>query len=190
MVQTAQWLVPRELAERAGPWDEQLSVDDDGEYFSRVVLAARQIVPVPAALTYYRKFATAANLSAGRRCHHRQSALRAARIKTARLLAMRDDPSVRRALQRLICDEIVEAHPEFPHLVREGLDFLDRHRVPFLCPERSRAFRTLAFFAGWRMARRLQSRWRCRRNPSGATCRAFPKWESSRSWSWLTNRTG
>ena len=32
-VQTATWLVSRELTEAAGPWDPRLVVDDDGEYF-------------------------------------------------------------------------------------------------------------------------------------------------------------
>ncbi len=34
------WLVSRELTQAAGPWDTRLSLDDDGEYFSRVVLAS------------------------------------------------------------------------------------------------------------------------------------------------------
>jgi hypothetical protein len=32
-------LVSRELREIAGSWDERLSLDDDGEYFCRVVAA-------------------------------------------------------------------------------------------------------------------------------------------------------
>ena len=30
-MQTATWLVSRQLTEAAGPWNESLSVDDDGE---------------------------------------------------------------------------------------------------------------------------------------------------------------
>ena len=32
-MQTATWLVSRELTEAAGPWDTRLLGDDDGEYF-------------------------------------------------------------------------------------------------------------------------------------------------------------
>ena len=39
-MQTATWLTSRELAEAAGPWDTRLLSDDDGEYFSRVLLAS------------------------------------------------------------------------------------------------------------------------------------------------------
>jgi glycosyltransferase involved in cell wall biosynthesis len=48
------WLVSRKLAEAAGSWDERLSLDDDGEYFSRVVAAGERIHFVPGAKAYYR----------------------------------------------------------------------------------------------------------------------------------------
>jgi glycosyltransferase involved in cell wall biosynthesis len=54
-MQTATWLVSRELTEAAGPWDTRLSLDDDGEYFSRVVLASEAIRFVPEAKVFYRK---------------------------------------------------------------------------------------------------------------------------------------
>ena len=40
-MQTATWLVSREVTEAAGPWDTRLLGDDDGEYFSRVLLRER-----------------------------------------------------------------------------------------------------------------------------------------------------
>lgn len=48
------WLVSRELTETAGPWDKRLSLDDDGEYFSRVVAASKEIHFVPGAKAFYR----------------------------------------------------------------------------------------------------------------------------------------
>ena len=48
------WLVSRELTEAAGPWNEQLSLDDDGEYFCRVLLASHGVKFVPNAKSYYR----------------------------------------------------------------------------------------------------------------------------------------
>ncbi|MFO1128784.1 MAG: glycosyltransferase family 2 protein [Rhodospirillales bacterium] len=49
------WLVSRSLTERAGPWDERLSLDDDGEYFARVVSKSEGIRFVPEARVYYRQ---------------------------------------------------------------------------------------------------------------------------------------
>ncbi len=50
----ATWLVSRELTQAAGPWDTRLSLDDDGEYFCRVILASDAIRFVPDAKVFYR----------------------------------------------------------------------------------------------------------------------------------------
>ena len=57
-MQTASWLVSRELAEAAGPWDTRLLGDDDGEYFCRVLLASEGVRFVPEAKVYYRTSGT------------------------------------------------------------------------------------------------------------------------------------
>jgi glycosyltransferase involved in cell wall biosynthesis len=53
-MQPATWLVSRELTLAAGPWDTRLSLDDDGEYFCRVLLVSRGVQFVPGAKSFYR----------------------------------------------------------------------------------------------------------------------------------------
>jgi hypothetical protein len=53
-MQTASWLVSRELAEAAGPWDTRLLSDDDGEYFCRVLAASTNVRFVSDSKAYYR----------------------------------------------------------------------------------------------------------------------------------------
>jgi glycosyltransferase involved in cell wall biosynthesis len=53
-MQTATWLTSRELTEAAGPWDTRLEVDDDGEYFCRVLLASQGTRFVPESKVFYR----------------------------------------------------------------------------------------------------------------------------------------
>ncbi len=48
------WLVSRKLTEAAAPWDERLSLDDDGEYFSRVLVVSERVCFVPGAKAFYR----------------------------------------------------------------------------------------------------------------------------------------
>ena len=50
------WLVSRKLIDLAGPWDEQISLNDDGEYFYRVIAASAGVVIDRKAATYYRSF--------------------------------------------------------------------------------------------------------------------------------------
>jgi glycosyltransferase involved in cell wall biosynthesis len=53
-MQTATWLLSRELTQAAGPWDTRLLGDDDGEYFFRVINASDGIRFVPQSKVYYR----------------------------------------------------------------------------------------------------------------------------------------
>jgi glycosyltransferase involved in cell wall biosynthesis len=53
-MQTATWLTSRELTESAGPWDTRLAVDDDGEYFCRILMMSKGTRFVPEARVYYR----------------------------------------------------------------------------------------------------------------------------------------
>jgi glycosyltransferase involved in cell wall biosynthesis len=53
-MQTATWLVSRELTHAAGPWDTRLYGDDDGEYFFRVIRHCNGIRFVPGAKVFYR----------------------------------------------------------------------------------------------------------------------------------------
>jgi len=53
-MQTASWLVSRELAIAAGPWDTRLLGDDDGEYFCRVLLKSQGVRFVPEGKVFYR----------------------------------------------------------------------------------------------------------------------------------------
>jgi len=48
------WLVSRKISEKAGRWDERLSLNDDGEYFCRIVSASTSVVFVEGARAYYR----------------------------------------------------------------------------------------------------------------------------------------
>ena len=49
------WLVSRQLTELAGQWNENLTYNDDGEYFFRIVSKSKYIKFHPDAKCYYRK---------------------------------------------------------------------------------------------------------------------------------------
>lgn len=50
----ATWLVSRKLTELAGPWDERLVRDNDGEYICRVMTVSEAVRFVDKAVSYYR----------------------------------------------------------------------------------------------------------------------------------------
>jgi glycosyltransferase involved in cell wall biosynthesis len=48
------WLVPRKIVVKAGLWNENLLINQDGEFFSRIILNARGIKYAPIPKVYYR----------------------------------------------------------------------------------------------------------------------------------------
>lgn len=58
MIQPNAFLTPINVIEKAGPWNTSISPcpDEDGEYFSRIILASSGIICQPGILNFYRKF--------------------------------------------------------------------------------------------------------------------------------------
>ncbi|QIL40666.1 glycosyltransferase family 2 protein [Pedobacter sp. HDW13] len=65
MVEIHSWLAPKTILDKIDPWNESLSVDDDGEYYLRVALASIQIIYVESAMVLYRKHSGQISLSSG-----------------------------------------------------------------------------------------------------------------------------
>jgi hypothetical protein len=111
MMQPGLWLIPREVADRAGPWDETLTLIDDFEYFTRVTLASRRVRPCAEARLYYRS-GNPMSLASQRSPAAWESAWRAIEGGTAALLARTDDAAARAAcadlFQRLAFDAYLE----------------------------------------------------------------------------------
>ena len=155
MMQPGGWMAPRSLLDRAGPWDEMLSLNDDGEYFARVMLAASGLVFTPAARCFYR--ASADSLSRRRNLPALQSLHRSVDLTTGHLLAADASPRSRAAAAYAWKWTAFELYPGAPGLSRDAwhrclaLGGSDR---PFPAGPR---FQRLARLVGWRLARRLRS---------------------------------
>jgi len=155
MMHPAAWLVPRHISERAGPWDETLSLDDDGEYFSRVILASSMIKFCAAVKTYYRS-GMAASLSGRRSPEALLSGYRSIELGCAHLLSQEDSARTRRTCaaryQRFIY-EVYPAVPELMALAQAKVAALGGARAPV---NGGPVFRLAASVVGWKLARRLQ----------------------------------
>jgi glycosyltransferase involved in cell wall biosynthesis len=101
------WLAPRALLAEIGPWREDITLNDDGEYFCRVLLRSAGIVFCPGARCYYRS-GVAGSLSRRKDAAALQSLVRSIEANAAALLAHQDSPRVRAvvadAWQRLAYD--------------------------------------------------------------------------------------
>lgn len=155
MMHPATWLIPRAVVEAAGRWDERLSLNDDGEYFARVVAAAKRIAFCADALSFYRS-GLPGSLSAQRRRRHLESAHLALMLITSRMLTLEDTPEMRHAAADLCQRFAYEYYPGGPDLVRQALIRARELGGSTMRPLGGRGFRLLARLLGWKAARRLQ----------------------------------
>lgn len=156
-----QWLTPRALIERAGPWNEDLTVNDDGEFFSRVILAAQQIRATPAAVAFYRRHRSRRNLSSAHQRDRRsvESMMEAWRLTTERVARVRPSDGLNRAIARHYFECALAAAPLNAALADEAEARALRHD-PKATPPAPTSFASAIIrrILGWRLERRLADR--------------------------------
>jgi hypothetical protein len=156
MMHPSAWLVPRAVADRAGPWDEALSLNDDGEYFCRVLLASAGMAFCPAGRSYYRS-GLAGSLSQQRGDRARRSQFRSVELIERHLLAAEDSARTRRAsanyYQRFIHD-FFPAPADLMLAAARRVTALGGSSLPE--PAMGAKTRALAALVGWRTVWRLK----------------------------------
>jgi glycosyltransferase involved in cell wall biosynthesis len=118
-MQTGVWLVSRELAAAAGPWNTSMLSDDDGEYFCRVLLASERVRFVPEARAYYR-FVGTGRLSYVGQCDRKLDALwHSMRLHIGYLRALEDSERARAACLQYLQNYLIVFFPGRPDIVGE-----------------------------------------------------------------------
>ncbi len=152
MLFPALWLVPRAVAEAAGPWNEALSLNDDGEYFTRVVLASDAVLFCEGARCRYRS-GVAGSLSSSKNW---ASGFAAIDLCETHVRAREDSERVRRGFALSWQHLAHGAYPYAPAVAEEALTRGRALHPAVIRPGGGRAFKALSRLLGWRTARRLQ----------------------------------
>ncbi len=154
MMHPAAWLAPRPLLDRAGPWNESLSLNDDGEYFARVALAAGRIVHCPEARSYYRSNLDG-SLSGRKDPRSLQSLYESVALTINSLLQHDSSPRSRAAAAYAWKCTAFELYPGAPALARAAESACGQLGGCSLPYPGSGRFRFVSRLLGWRLARRL-----------------------------------
>jgi glycosyltransferase involved in cell wall biosynthesis len=118
-MQTATWLTSRELTEAAGPWDTRLHVDDDGEYFCRVLLASSGTRFVPAAKVFYRMTPSSRLSHIGTSDKKKDAMLLSMKMHIQYLRSLEESERVRKACLAYMQTWYDNFYPERPDIVAE-----------------------------------------------------------------------
>jgi glycosyltransferase involved in cell wall biosynthesis len=118
-MQTATWLVSRELTETAGPWDTRLLGDDDGEYFCRVLLKSDGVRFAPDARVYYRASGAGSLSYVGISKRKQDAQWRSMQLHIAYLRSLEDTPRVHEACITYMQNWFTIFYPDRSDLIQE-----------------------------------------------------------------------
>ena len=104
MITVHAWLTPKEIIRQAGFWNEELTVDDDGEFFCRVLLASSGTRYSYKGINYYRKYLSNKSLSGKKDEKAVRSAFNALTLKRDWLLSHTYDARARLSLARCFAE--------------------------------------------------------------------------------------
>jgi glycosyltransferase involved in cell wall biosynthesis len=116
-MQTATWLVSRDLSDAAGPWNPEMLVDDDGEYFTRVVLASNGVRFTEDSRVFYRIVGTNRVSYIGGSRDKLEAQLKGMCLQIGYVRACDDSPATRAAIVRYLDTWLPLFYPERPDLV-------------------------------------------------------------------------
>jgi glycosyltransferase involved in cell wall biosynthesis len=118
-MQTATWLVSRELSEAAGPWNTELLGDDDGEYFCRVLLQSDGVRFVQEVKVYYRAAGPGSLSYIGRSGRKLDAQWHSMKLHIDYLRSLEDSPRVRTVCVKYLQNWLVFFYPERLDLVKQ-----------------------------------------------------------------------
>ncbi|HTQ96701.1 MAG TPA: glycosyltransferase family 2 protein [Candidatus Acidoferrum sp.] len=119
-MQTATWLVSRELSESSGLWNTKMLSDDDGEYFCRVLLKSDGTRFVAGSKVYYRGFRSNSLAYVGRSDRKREALWLSMQLHINYLRSLEDSQRTREACRAYLQRNLINFYPERSDIVREA----------------------------------------------------------------------
>jgi glycosyltransferase involved in cell wall biosynthesis len=155
-MQTATWLTSRELAEATGPWNTRLLSDDDGEYFSRMLVRSEGVRFVPGTGVFYRITATG-RLSDVGDDRKKDALLPSLKLHVQYLRSVEDSERVRKACLTYLQNWYLNFYPERPDIVAELQELASQLHGHLTEPRLRWKYAWMKPVFGWKTAKRAQA---------------------------------
>lgn len=155
MMQPGMFLIPKTVLDRSGGWDEELTLIDDFEFFSRVLCHAKEVLFTPEAVLYYRSGITG-SLSGQKSRKAVESQYHSLLRGTGHLLAVRQDTAAKLSSANMLQDFIYTYYPDHADLRAKLARRVLELGGSDLSPDGPPSFLTLQKIIGWKAAKRIQ----------------------------------
>jgi glycosyltransferase involved in cell wall biosynthesis len=155
MISIHSWLTPKNIIDKAGLWNEELSIDDDGEFFSRVLLRSKGVIK-SGGLSFYRKYTSTTNLSASKNIIGAISRVKAATLKKDQLLTINNSIEAQMAIYKSFINIAADYYLLYPLIYKEAISALPNIKFTFKPSSGGNISNKLASILGWRLVKRLK----------------------------------
>lgn len=150
MAQTAVWLTTRHLIEKAGPWDESLTINQDGEFFSRVLMQAEAIKFSEDAGVYYRSEIVGSITQNKNQSKTKAESLLKSYQSYEKVLAIKDNEDVRKALGNNYLNFIYQFYNIYPDLATKAEKYFYTLGLKKMWPVGGYLFKKICFILGFK----------------------------------------
>lgn len=156
-IQTGAWLIPRDVTLKAGVWNENLLRDQDGEYFTRVVLSSRNIIYSVEVKAYYRKFEDGHSITQTNKEPYFRSELDALNLKYSYLNQQKDKELYKKAFANLYLQLAIKSYGKYDALYQEAWEQYVKQGYKAPVPKLGgRGMEILHKLLGWKAALRIK----------------------------------
>jgi glycosyltransferase involved in cell wall biosynthesis len=155
-MQTATWLVSRELTDAAGPWDPRLLNNDDGEYFCRVLRASTGVRFVGDAKVFYRQGESNRLSYVGRSNRKMEAHFLGLQLQMNVLRSLDDSKRARAACLNRLQGCLICFYPERPDIVEQVQQQADSLGGRLEIPRLGIKYSWIEWLVGYRVTRQLQ----------------------------------
>lgn len=149
------WLIPREIIEKTGGWNDQLSLNNDFEFSTRLLLQANEVLFTPDAKLYYRS-GLSANLANSQSKKGYETALLSTQLGCSYLLHAEDTKEMRLLCANRYQEWAYRIYPAFPDLIKKIETEIKKLGGSTKKMDGGRVFQVLSSFLGWKIAKRIQ----------------------------------
>ena len=158
MMQCALWLIPRNLLDQSGLWNEELSLINDFEFFIRVLLCAQEVLFTPNATLYYRS-GIVNSLSSLKSRTGAVSAYNSIDQGVSHLLNFENSPRTKKIAADCLQSYIYMFYPYHQDLIRNAelnVKELGGSNSPF---QAGGITRIMAKIFGWKLTKKIKARY-------------------------------
>lgn len=155
MAQTSVWLTHRNLIETSRGWNETLKVNQDGEFFSRIILLSEKIIFSSKSKIYYRSGLQNSISNQGK--DKATSLYMSYRLYEKNILAKRSDNEIKYLLAVNYANFIYRFNPMYPELITKCWKNIEELGIKKIIPNTGSKFKFIMKLIGFKKTLKLKA---------------------------------